>query len=118
MDGFPMRGSLPGLRPHVVSLEGTGASAPTLVYGQGVTITRTSEGLYKVTWADNPGTFVTWTWACGGATPSAMAGHTVTRDTMSTSSPWTMEFLLNEADDSIDDLEDNEFIDLILWFAD
>jgi hypothetical protein len=100
---------------HPVSMEGTGATAPTKLYGNGVTITRTSEGLYKLTWASNPGTFVSWSWACGGATPSAMSGHTVSRDTFDTST-YSIEILLGEADDSVDDLEDNEFIDLVFWF--
>jgi hypothetical protein len=117
MDGFPVRGSLPGLKPHIVTMEGTGASAPTLLYGKGVALTRTSEGLYKCTWTDNPGLFVGWTPGLGAATPSAVSGYGLSRDTYDTAT-YSIEFLLNESDFSVVDLQDNEFIDLVFWFAD
>ena len=112
---YPLRGTQPELVAHPVSMEGTGASAPTKLYGNGVTITRTSEGLYKLTWASNPGTLVAWTSGLGAATPSALAGHTLSRDTFD-SSAYSVEILLSEADDSVVDLADNQFIDCVFWF--
>jgi hypothetical protein len=41
-----------------VRILGTGAANPTKEIGQGVTVTRTSEGLYRFSFNENPGTFV------------------------------------------------------------
>lgn len=41
-----------------VGLTGTGAADPTRRAGPGVTVTRTAVGVFRYTFADNPGTFV------------------------------------------------------------
>lgn len=50
--------SEPELRHHIIRMLGTGASAPTRVLGDGITITRDGVGVYTLTWATNPGTWV------------------------------------------------------------
>jgi len=40
-----------------VRLLGTGAAAPTKVLGQGITVTRTGVGVYRLTFAENLGDF-------------------------------------------------------------
>lgn len=116
---YPVRGTQPELTAHIVRMVGTGASAPTKTYGDGITITRTSEGLYKLTWGSNPGTFLMWSASLGADTPSAVAGFTLSRDTYTrdaTTGVCSMEFLLSEADNSVVDLQALQYIDLILWF--
>ena len=51
----------------------------------------------------------------GADTPSAMAGFTLSRDTYDTSA-FSIEFLLSEADNSVVDLADNQYIDIVFWF--
>lgn len=41
-----------------VGLTGAGAAVPTVRVGQGVTMTRSGVGVYRITFADNPGTFL------------------------------------------------------------
>lgn len=50
--------SEPELRHNIVRMVGTGASAPTRLLGDGVTITRDGVGVYTLTWASNPGVWV------------------------------------------------------------
>jgi phenolic acid decarboxylase len=99
----------------IIRMLGTGASAPTKLYGKGVTITRTSEGLYKVTWSENPGTYLGFSWSLDAATPGNVAGHTVVGDTYDTTA-FTKEFLYSEGDDTVIDLQADEWINLRVDF--
>lgn len=115
LNGMPIRGNLADLHVELVTMEGTGAAAPTKLHGPGITITRTSEGLIKLTWAENPGNFVGMLWGLGAATPSAVAGHTVTYDDYDSSTK-SIEVLFSEQDFSIFDLADNEYATLVFLF--
>jgi hypothetical protein len=101
------------LNLQVVTMEGTGAAAPTKLYGPGITITRTSEGLYKFTWSDSPGIFVGLVQGMGASTPSATAGFSVAHDDRSGN---TIEVLFSEADNSVVDLADNQYLTLMFLF--
>ena len=113
---YPLRGNLPELGVHVITMEGTGAAVPTKLYGPGITLARTSEGLYTATWDENPGTFIACVPSLGADSPAAMAGFSVNHDTFATSSPWVLPFLLSEADNSIVDLADNQYLTLLVFF--
>jgi hypothetical protein len=110
---FDVQSNLAGLNVQVVSMEGTGAAAPTKLYGPGITITRTSEGLYKFTWSDAQGVLVGMLSGMGASTPSAMAGFTLSHDDKSGN---TVEVLLSEADNSVVDLADNQYVTLAFLF--
>ena len=56
MDGYDLRSSEPDLISIDVRLLGTG-SAPTKVYGKGITVARTGAGVYTLTHAETPGTW-------------------------------------------------------------
>ncbi len=112
---YPLRGSLPELQAHVVTMVGTGASAPTKVYGNGVTITRTGAGDYRLTWAENPGTYVATSATLRAATESDNKGHTIVMGSWSTSA-WTLDLTLWDASDAAEDLEASEWIELVVWF--
>lgn len=60
-----------------IRLLGTGASAPTIQVGKGITISRTGVGDYKITFADNPGPYLNFTYGLEATTRSAMFGCTV-----------------------------------------
>lgn len=56
---YPPKDSEPETRHHLVRMVGTaGPAAPTKVLGQGITITRDGVGVYTLTWASTPGTWV------------------------------------------------------------
>lgn len=66
-------------KDHVISLQGAGAAAPTVLVGQRIAIARVAIGRYTVTWSDPPGYFVGFGYALGDPTQSNVKGWTVTR---------------------------------------
>lgn len=77
MDFTPSRSSQPETREVKVRMVGTGASAPTKLYGQGITISRLGVGNYRLTFAEAPGAFVNMSHGLQAATPANLAGCTV-----------------------------------------
>jgi hypothetical protein len=116
MPGFyEVMASQPGVREHVISLTGTGAADPTKNYGQGVAVTRTGAGAYLITWAENPGRFVGWTFSMGATTPGDVAGHTAIRGAYN-SSAFTLAFVLYSSSFAAHDLAALEEFDIICRF--
>ncbi|HSN26171.1 MAG TPA: hypothetical protein VLT45_07790 [Kofleriaceae bacterium] len=58
MDFYPAKTGLAEERRYRVGLTGTGAAIPTVRAGVGFTMSRTGAGVYRITFNDNPGTFV------------------------------------------------------------
>lgn len=59
MNAYPARDSEPETRHCLVRMVGTaGPAAPTKLLGSDVTITRDGVGVYMLTWASSPGTWV------------------------------------------------------------
>jgi len=116
MNAYPPRDTTPEIECHHVRLLGTGAADPTKQIGRGISVTRTSAGLYKLTWSENPGTFVGLSATFGAATPADLAGHTIVRDTFDTSA-FTLEVLMSGATEVAHDLAANEYIDLQVYFT-
>jgi hypothetical protein len=58
-DAYIQRASEPESVGIKVRMVGTGASAPTKVLGQGITITRGGVGNYTMTFSESPGAFET-----------------------------------------------------------
>ena len=78
----PGKINIPEERLYRVGITGTGAADPTKRAGPGVTVTRTATGVYRFTFAKNPGTFVGIAGHGFGAdTPSGVKGYTISRDT-------------------------------------
>jgi hypothetical protein len=98
-----------------VRILGTGAADPTEEIGAGVTCTRVAEGKYRVTFSDNPGTFIGFSYGLGAATPSDVKGHTVQRDTWD-STNFRFDVWVHDAADTLDDLDATEYLDLQIWF--
>lgn len=114
-DGFfPARESEPEIRHLLVRMVGTGASAPTKVYGQGVTIARTSEGLYTLTLTGIPGYFMGYTYGLQASTPANVSGHTIVADDYASK---VFTFTLYDSAFAVEDLEASEWINFDLWFS-
>lgn len=77
MDSYPKRASEPELYGQLITLVGTGAAAPTKIYGRGVACTRVSTGLYTLTFTDSPGNLVGVGYGFQATTMSALKGYTV-----------------------------------------
>lgn len=109
-----------GLRLDFVRLLGTGAAAPTKEFGPGITVTRTSEGLLKFTWTENPGEFVGIAgYAFGDTTPADVKGHTIARDTYSEATSTAdayIEVAMYDSTFAVDDLEATEYLDICFAF--
>lgn len=118
---FPSKSSHPNTRYHHVRLLGTGAADPTKEVGHGITATRTAEGVYKLTWADNPGVFLGIVgYIFGDTTPGDVKGHTLTRDTFSaftSSSAAYVEVSVWDSTFAANDLGATEYVDITIAFA-
>lgn len=86
MQFFEPKTSLAGERTVRTGITGTGADAPTKRYGQGITVSRTAQGVYKYTFPDNPGTLVGWAPGLGADTPADVKGYSVVRGALTSSS--------------------------------
>jgi hypothetical protein len=113
MDKYPLRASLPELQAHVVTMVGAGAAAPTKVFGNGVTITRTDVGDYRLTWAESPGTYVAAMTSLRAATESNNKGHTVVVGSWDATNR-TLDVTL--WDSAFEDLEASEWLEMVVLF--
>ena len=110
--------NIPGERRFQVSLLGTGASTPTKAIGQGVTVSRTATGVYKLTFDENPGTFARFTWGLGATVPGDVKQHTVTRGLPdSTASVYSLSVSLWNSAGAADDLQATEYMDLEIVYG-
>ncbi len=104
-------------RVYRARIEGTGASAPTKDLGNGVTVARQAEGVYRFSFTDNPGTLIGFHHGLGGATTK---GHTVTRSELTAPSgdtPAYVDLSVWDASAAADDLEADEFLDATFVFS-
>lgn len=105
------------LRLVEVRLLGTGAAAPTKQLGQGITVTRTGVGVYRLTFAENLGT---WRGPIGApgleaTTMSAMADHSVVFGAY-TPATRTVDLTFYNAAGAARDLAALEFLNFTLRF--
>ena len=114
-DAYPVRATAPECREHVIRLLGTGASAPTVQYGYGVTCTRTAAGVYKLTWSENPGVFLGASATLAAATPGDIKNHSVVFDTYDATTR-TLELTFWDASAAAHDLAAVEYLHLIVRF--
>jgi hypothetical protein len=121
MQHTPSLSSVPGERLYRIRLLGTGAADPTVEIGQGVTVTRTASGVYKVTFTDGPGTFVGIAgYVFGAATPGDVKGQTLTRSTYTVPTSTADGFLSLSVWSSAfaaDDLQTTEYLDVTIAFS-
>ncbi len=103
-------------RLYIVRLQGTGAANPTVEVGQGVTVTRTSAGVYHIVFGENPGIFMGMMPTIGAATPSDVKGFSFIRDTYDPTT-LTIDVEVFNASTTPTDLLANQFLDLWILFA-
>lgn len=116
----PVLSNVPSGRRYSAGITGTGALDPTKRYGDGVTVTRTAEGVYKFAFASHPGYFRGWGYGLSADTPSAVKAHTVTADTFTAATTTASAFIeLSVWDGSAaaDDLEALEYLDVEFRFS-
>ncbi len=104
-------------RVYRTRIEGTGAAAPTKDLGNGVTVARQAEGVYRYSFTDDPGTLIGFHPGLGGATAK---GHTVTRSALTAPSGDTAAYVdvsVWDASAAADDLEDDEYLDATFVFS-
>ncbi len=113
--------TLASVRHHRMRLLGTGnGTVPTLDIGHGVTLAWTATGRIKITWADNPGTFVGFGGmpAFGDTTQANVKGWTATRGVYPlTASTFTLEIDIWNSTFAAADLATTSYLDLDLVFS-
>jgi hypothetical protein len=120
MQFYPPKTSIPDERTYRVRILGVNGADPTEQLGQGVAVTRTGEGAYRITWAKNPGTFVGWSCSFGAATPLDLAGYTAVRDTFTAQSGSTsayLDFVVYSDTPAAADLIADQYADIAVTFS-
>jgi hypothetical protein len=113
MDFYELRSSEPEMRYVDVRLLGTGASAPTKVYGKGITVARSNTGIYTLTFTASPGTWAGCTVGLDATTPGDIKNHSVVC-TKTSATVVTVNFY--DASANAHDLAALEWINLTLKF--
>lgn len=116
MDFSTTKTTIPDERKYRVRIEGVNGANPTKDLGAGVTVTRTGEGAYLVTWVANPGTFMGWQPGFGAATPADLKGYTVVRDEYDASTK-SMAFVVYDSSFAAADLIADQWLDLAIEFS-
>ena len=111
-----VRASLPEINDAIIRLQGAGAAAPTLDEGKGVTITRAGVGDYTITWAENPGRFVTWSWALGATTPADVDDLRLVRGVFNDTAN-SLQIVLVDNTPTAHELQTAEFVDITVRFS-
>ena len=114
-NGFQALFTQPSVWFHVVRLLGTGAAVPTKELGDGITVTRTSAGLYVFTWADNPGTFIGMWPGLGAVTPGDVDRFSIVREEYVPATR-TLQFTMYSDAGTATDLAALQRVDLLVAF--
>ncbi len=116
MGEWKLRSSEPEQDETVLRLLGVNDANPTKEVGRGVVVTRTAEGVYKITWNDNPGTFVGIAGYCfGAATPADVKGYTISSDTYD-STTFSLEVSVWNSSFAAADIIATQFLNLTVRF--
>lgn len=100
---------------HLVRFVG-GAAAVTKVEGVGVAVSYVSTGIVRLTWADNPGRFMGFTYGLQATTPADVKGHTVTAAVFNTST-FVLDLHITNASEALHDLAALEWCNARIAFA-
>lgn len=77
MQFYTQRSSVQEANEYLVRILGTGAADPTKQEGEGVTVTRTGTGAYRITFTENPFQFIVATSNFLATTNADLKGYTV-----------------------------------------
>lgn len=120
MQFYDPKTSIPDERKYRIRILGVNNADPTEQLGQGVTISRTGEGAYRITFAQNPGTFIGWSCNFGAATPADLKGYTAVRDTYTAQSGSTLgclDFVVYDSSFNAADLIADQYADITVEFS-
>ena len=116
MQPYPKRGNVRELIEYEIRLLGANGAYPTKELGDGVTVTRTGEGAYRVTFAEDPFEWVGYSHGFQAATPADLAGYTVVCDTYTVHSK-VLDFVVYNSSFAAADIIAAQYISLTLKFA-
>ena len=115
-----VRSNVPSERVYRCRLLGVDGADPTKEFGPGMTVTRTSEGIYRFSFNDNPGEFVcVGGYVFGDTTPDGIKAKILVRDTYTAPSGSTDGYIECHVFDTgtLDDIEATEYLDVSFVFA-
>lgn len=116
-DFFPIRTNQPEARDYLIRILGANGADPTEQLGPDVAITRTGEGAYRITWAQEPGIFVGVAGYCfGAATPADLKGYTVVRDTYDSTNK-RLDLVVYDSSFAAADIIADQYLDLTVRFT-
>lgn len=113
---YPVRAGNPEIVEYWIRLQGAGASAPTLAEpsaSAGITVARSSAGIYTLTWADDPGNYVGFTYGFEDTTPANLDDHSCIVDNYTSK---VLTITVYDGAPAVDDLESTEYLSLCVAF--
>ncbi len=111
-----LRSNQQELVAHVFRLQGAGAAVLTIsepANAAGVSVGRTSAGIYTLTWTDDPGSFVGATYGFEDTTPANLDDHSCITDNYASK---VLTFTVYDGSPAVDDLESTEYLTVVAWF--
>lgn len=115
-DFYESLSTIPEERKYRIRLLGVNGADPTKELGRGVTVTRTGEGAYRITFSGVPGTFIGWSCNFGAATPADLKGYTAVRDTWDATNK-RLDFVVYDSTFTAADLIANQYADIEVVFS-
>lgn len=115
MQFYPSKSGVQNTEKYFVRVLGVDGSLTTQE-ANGITVTRTGEGVYKLTWASNPFQFIGLSYAFMATTVADLKGYTVVFEDYN-STTYTMAFTVFNASVTAADLIATQRICIELAFA-
>jgi len=115
-DAYPVRSSEPESRERTIRLLGVNNADPTKEVGKGVTVTRTAEGVYLITWTRDPGYFMgVKGYMFGGLVAADCKGYTATRGLYSATA-YTLSISVWNSTFAAADIIADQYLDITIAF--
>lgn len=118
IQGSPTRSVQPEVMEHDLLILGTGAAAPTVATPPGptgITVSRVSAGVTKLTWGENPGRFINMFFGLRATTPGDLKTFTIVREAYN-STTRSIQFTLYNASGTATDLAALQWMDILVRF--
>lgn len=113
----PTKANRPHVVDHHIRLQGADGADLTIEEGSFIkSVTRQGEGVYRISWQQDPGVFLDARYGLQAATMTDLKGHTVVFDTYDATN-FQLDFTLFSAADTADDLLVNEYLGLVISFS-
>ena len=113
---YPARGTVQESRAYHIRLLGVNGANPTVQEGSGITCTRTSEGLYKITWSENPYQFIGFHGNFGSLTMDDMVDYTCVRGVYNATA-FTLAFSTYKQNGTVEDIIADQYLDIVVYFS-